>query len=109
MLPIVANSDRDDVVVKQPTTSEECGLFIPNPSADDTQVGESVRDRLDVSDSGVGLGLGGIHRLPALDQVAQQPPFGALADFGSQTLHEWLPLAPASRDGIVPPMVLIME
>ena len=68
-----------------------------------------VRDRFDVSDSGVGLGLGGIHWLPALDKVTHQPPLGALADFGSQTLHEWLPLAPASRDGIVTPMVLIME
>ena len=104
LLPIVANSNRGDVVVEQPTTGEECCLFIPNPTADDTQVGECVRDRLDVSDSGVGLGLGGIHGFPALDQVAQQPPLGAVADFGRQTLHEWLPLAPTRRNGIVPVM-----
>lgn len=101
MLPIVANSDRGDVVVEQPTTGEECRLFIPNPAADNTQVDERIRDRLDVSDAGVELGLGGIRRFPALDQVAQQPPLGALADVGSQTLHERLPLAPARRDGIV--------
>ena len=82
-MPIVANSDRGDVVVEQPTTSEECCLLIPNPSADDTQVGECVRDRLDVSDSGVRLSLGGIHGFPELDKVTHQPLLGALADFGS--------------------------
>lgn len=64
LLPIVASSNRGDVVVEQPTTSEECCLFIPNPTADDTQVGERVRDRLDVPDSGVGLGLGGFTGSP---------------------------------------------
>ena len=97
----LADSGSGDVVIEQPTTGEEGGLFIPDPAADDTEGGERIRDSLDVSDAGIGLGQGGIHRLPALDEVAQQLSLGALAEFGSQTLHKWLPLGPTRRDGAV--------
>jgi len=92
---------RGDVIIEQSAPGEECRLFIPDPAADDTQVDERVRDRLNVLDAGIGLGLDRIHRIPALDQVAQETPLEAFADVRSQTAHEWLPLAPAGRDGVI--------
>ena len=71
-----------DEVVEQPTPGEERRLLVPNPAADDTQGGEPVRDRLNVSYAGVGPGQGGIHRFAALDQVTQQPPLWVLAALG---------------------------
>jgi hypothetical protein len=93
--------DRGDVIIEQSASGEECRLFIPDPAADDTQVDKRIRDRLNVLDTGIGLGLGGIHRFPALDEVAQQPPLEAFTDVRSQTSHEWLPLAPAGRDCVI--------
>ena len=94
-------SDSGDVVIEQTAPGEEGGLFIPDPAADDTQISERIRDGLDVSNTGIGLGFGGIHRLPTLDQVAQQLSLRALAEFGKQMFHEWLPLGPAGCNGVV--------
>src|SRR5437879_2855655 len=84
-----------DEVVEQPTPGEERRLLVPNPAADDTQVGERVRNRLNVSYAGVGLGQGGIHRFAALDQITQQPPLVALAALGRQALNKGFPPTPA--------------
>src|SRR2546428_265903 len=87
-----------DEVVEQPTPGEERRLLVPNPAADDTQVGERVRDRLHVSYAGVGLGQGGIHRLAALDEVTQQPPLGAFAALGRRSRRCW-PVWPPTPAG----------
>src|SRR5438445_11734774 len=86
-----------DEVVEQPTPGEERRLLVPNPAADDTQVGERVRDRLHVSYTGVGPGQGGIHRFAALDQVTLQAPLGPLAALGRQALNNGFPLTPPGR------------
>src|SRR2546426_12746009 len=96
-----------DEVVEQPTPGEERRLLVSNPAADDTQVGERVRDRLHVSYAGVGLGQGGIDRFAALDQVTQQPPLRALAALGCQALNKGFPLIPPPRNGALQGSVLL--
>src|SRR2546428_2441359 len=98
-----------DEVVEQPTPGEERRLVVPNPAADDTQVGERVRDRLHVSYAGVGLGQGGIHRFAALDQVTQQPPLGSLAALGRQELNKGFPLTPPRRYGMLQGSVVLVS
>ena len=36
LVPIIALSDSGNVVIEQPTTGEEGGLFVSDPAADDT-------------------------------------------------------------------------
>src|SRR5437870_8946150 len=106
-LALILDFSRDEVV-EQSTPGEERRLLVPNPAADDTQVGQRVRDRLHVSYAGIGLGQGGIHRFAALDQVTQQPPLGALAALGRQALNKGFPLTPPRRHGVLQGSVLLV-
>src|SRR5437016_14453419 len=105
-LALILDFSRDEVV-EQPTPGEERRLLVPNPAADDTQVGERVRDRLHVSYTGVGPGQGGIHRFAALDQVTQQAPLGAFAALGRQALNKGFPLTPPRRNGVLQGSVVL--